>query len=223
MGLEAALAAMGIASDHPCGGRGVCGKCAVEARGQLSAPVDAELLAGCRLSCQVTLLGDAEVVLPEARAMAQIQLDAASEAIRGTPRDGRIGAAVDIGTTTVALKRYDLRTGHLLGQSAGENPQRSIAADVVGRIDAAINGQLDRLNRQLLDALETLLEEAGGGADTMVAVGNTTMLYLLTNRDPASLARVPFQADCLFDLETEIGGIPAYLPPCMGEIGRAHV
>ena len=223
MALEAALAAMGIAADHPCGGRGVCGKCAVEARGLLSAPGDAELRAGCRLSCQVTLLGDAEVVLPEARTMAQIQLDGAREPKLGTPRDGRIGAALDIGTTTVALKRYDLRTGQLLGQSAGENPQRSIAADVVGRIDAAMNGQLDRLNRLILEALEALLEKAGGSADTMVAVGNTTMLYLLTEKDPAALARVPFRADCLFDLETEIGGIPAYLPPCMGAFVGADI
>ncbi len=64
-------AAAGIESmlEHPCGGRGICGKCRVQAHGLLSDPSEAEyrllspqeLADGIRLSCQATVLGPAEV------------------------------------------------------------------------------------------------------------------------------------------------------------------
>ena len=57
--LEEVLAAGGFALQRPCGGRGACGKCAVELRGAVSEPNAAELRAGVRLACQALLLGDA--------------------------------------------------------------------------------------------------------------------------------------------------------------------
>ncbi|HSK68673.1 MAG TPA: 2Fe-2S iron-sulfur cluster-binding protein, partial [Candidatus Limnocylindria bacterium] len=59
-----ALGRMGVHMDHPCGGRGTCGKCAAEMTGGVSAPSAAELRAGRRLTCQAVALGDCEVVLP---------------------------------------------------------------------------------------------------------------------------------------------------------------
>ena len=66
------LAAGGFEVQRPCGGRGVCGKCAVELTGDVSAPNAAEERLGVRLACQARLLGDARVVLPDSRAMEQI-------------------------------------------------------------------------------------------------------------------------------------------------------
>ena len=59
-----------------------------------------------------------------------------------------IGAAIDIGTTTLALKLYDLSTGEAVASAAAMNPQRAIAADVMGRIGAALNGQAGQLAPQ---------------------------------------------------------------------------
>ncbi|HTX72580.1 MAG TPA: ASKHA domain-containing protein [Rectinemataceae bacterium] len=62
--------------DAPCGGKGLCGKCRVIARGEeLSEPdererellSEAELAAGERLACRLLLHGNAELYLPEAR------------------------------------------------------------------------------------------------------------------------------------------------------------
>lgn len=220
--LDEVLIAHDLAVPQPCGGRGVCGKCAVELSGQVSAPNAAERRAGRRLSCQAALLGDALAVLPDDGGMEQIALssDAATRAVK--PMAGRMGAAVDIGTTTLACKLYDLRDGACLAESGMRNPQSAVAADVMGRIGYAVGGGLDTLRRQVGEAVEGMLREACDRAgapfetlDALVITGNTTMLYLLTGRNPEALSHAPFIADHLFDEETELFGRRAYLPPCM--------
>lgn len=213
----------GISVARPCAGRGVCGKCAVILRGQGCEPNEAEQAAGTRLACQAQVFGDAQVWLPDRKDMEQIQTESAVQIRVGDPMPGKVGAAVDIGTTTVVVRRYDLQSGQILGESAMANPQGSVAADVMGRIGAAMEGDLSKLQNQILDAIRVLLQQAGGGADYMVITGNTTMLYLLTGRNPKSLSCVPFAADCLFDEEITVCGIPAYLPSCMNAFVGADI
>ena len=220
--LSDVLAESGFAMPQPCGGRGVCGKCAVALEGDVSAPNAAEEKAGCRLACQATLLGDAVVTLPEARAMEQIETGG-GQAIRSVrPMAGEYGAAVDIGTTTVALKLYDMKSGACLAQAGMLNPQTAVAADVMGRIGAALNGGLDRMRGQVAGAIASLLDDACARAKldasrvgSMVVTGNTTMLYLLTGRSPEALSHAPFEADCLFDETLCENGRAVYLPRCM--------
>jgi len=218
---------------HPCGNRGTCGKCRLTLAGCVSEPNSMEQLAGVRLSCQAVLLGDAEVWLAEERALEQIEISAAEKQYSKeimTPMVGRIGAAVDIGTTTLAMKLFDLRTGECIGQSSRENPQRSVSADVMGRIQAALEGEGERLQQQILTALETMLTEASTKAninpeqvDVMLIVGNTTMLYLLTGKSPVSLAYAPFKADDLYGRIDRVIGRRAYLPHCMNAFVGADI
>lgn len=215
---------------HPCGGRGVCGKCAVEVTGCISAPNAAEIRAGVRLSCQVVLLGDAEVVLPNRVRLEQIETGGGQTLTAAAPMSGLLGAAIDVGTTTIALRLYDLATGTCIGDSAMLNPQTSIAADVMGRIDAALNGSLVALQAQILTAIRTLIDQACAGAnrlaaevDSMVITGNTTMLYLLTGRNPETLAHAPFEADCLFGEARRILDRTCCLPPCMNAFVGADI
>lgn len=220
--LHALLEEAGFYGLRPCGGLGKCGKCAVTLSGEVSAPNEAEAAAGLRLACQAQILGDAQVFLPTAADLQQIQTESAAERVSFVPADG-IGAAVDIGSTTVVLRRYDLQTGKLLGQSAMINPQTSVAADVMGRIGAALEGKGALLQTQISDALALLLQQAGGTADKAVITGNTTMLYLLTGENPVSLSCAPFQADDLFDRNAPILDIPSYLPPCMNAFVGADI
>lgn len=210
-----------IRSSHPCGGRGICKKCAIRAEGHLTPLTEAEKSAGTRLSCQTALLGDAVIWLPEDTGSIQLS---GTEAVLGHAMDGGQGAAIDIGTTTIALKRYDLHTGAVLAQAGIMNPQRTIAADVMGRIGAAMNGQADILRNMLADAIRSLLIQTGETLpDILVITGNTTMLYLLTGRHPACLSAAPFQADCLFDCHETFLGIPVYYPPCMNAFVGADI
>ena len=228
--LDAALEQAGFAIPRPCGGRGVCGKCAVALQGSVSEPNEAEQKAGTRLSCQAILLGDARVTLADTRKTEQIAVSGIDTPIDLSPMEGRLGAAVDIGTTTLALKLYDLRMGTVLGEAAMLNPQTSVAADVMGRISAAMAGQLEKMRQQIVDAIGQLLhtacETAGqpeSAVDKLVLTGNTTMLYLLTGRDPESLSHAPFQADTLFGNWTTVLGKDTYLPSCMNAFVGADI
>ena len=89
---------------QPCGGRGVCGKCAVTLLGEASAPNAAEERCGSRLACQAVLLGDAEVTLPNLLPMQQIEGGSNAALQPVAPMQGKYGAAIDIGTTTVLAK-----------------------------------------------------------------------------------------------------------------------
>lgn len=223
------LADAGIALAKPCGGRGSCGKCVVTLSGAVSEPNDAEQRAGARLVCQATLLGDAQAILPEGGKLAQIEFDGV-QAVKGNPMFGRLGAAVDIGTTTIALRLYDLKSGACIAEAGMGNPQSSVAADVMGRIEAAMNGRLRVLQTQVNAAVLELGKDACSRAgrmweevDAMTFAGNTTMLYLLMGRDPKSLSCAPFEADCLFDETAEVLGKRAYLPPCMNAFVGADI
>lgn len=223
------LHAAGYLIPHPCGGRGACGKCAVTLDGKVSAPNAQEQHAGHRLSCQAQLLGDATVVLPGACADKQIETEIGIIRTRLCPMQGRYGSAVDIGTTTIAVKVYDLATGACIGEAACLNSQMAVAADVMGRIDAACKGNGSHLQNLILQDIDHLLRTALTGAepsvtiDSMVLTGNTTMLYLLMGLDPEPLSHAPFFAEHLFDDETAILGIPAYLPPCMSAFVGADI
>ncbi|MDD3409349.1 MAG: ASKHA domain-containing protein [Eubacteriales bacterium] len=220
--LAAALRQGGFAVEQPCGGRGVCAKCRVRAEGCLSPLTEKEREAGSRLACQTVLLGDAEVQLPPMRELAQIEPSGVRPAFALDPVPGAYGLAVDVGTTTLAASLLRLADGETLAAAACANPQRSVAADVIGRIDAAMNGQGALLRRQAEDGISALRRSVCAQAgvervDAMAVTGNTTMLYLLTGRDPAALSHAPFQADWLAGEWMEsLAGVPrAYLPRCL--------
>lgn len=207
------LQARGIAFAHPCGGRGVCKKCAVEAAGAVSSPNEAERQAGVRLSCQMRLLGDCEVTLKTVSGFG---------GQAGARAAGTLGLAADIGTTTLELRLYDLQTKAIAAQATALNPQAGFSADVIGRVTAALEGKGDLLRTRLLDTLQGMLAPYPP-VTRAVLTGNTVMLYLLTGRSPRGLAAAPFTVDELFGKTKEIGGIPAYLPRCIGAFTGADL
>ena len=127
-------------------------------------------------------------------------------------REG-LGAAVDLGTTTVVARVYDLSTGELLHHSSVFNPQRTVAADVMGRISAAQDGRLGELRDSIREAVRACLGDFA--VTDAVAVGNTTMLHLFAGADPSSYAVAPFKADRLFGERVEIDGVKFRLPRCV--------
>ena len=127
-----------------------------------------------------------------------------------------IGMAVDIGTTTVAAYLYDLTSGRLLDSACCENPQKVHGADVISRVGFALSGGAKMLQDEIENCLDTMARDMSARAgvetpDTMVAVGNTAMLHLLTGTDPAPLSAAPFLIRRRFG-EWEGG---RYYPPCI--------
>lgn len=111
------------------------------------------------------------------------------------------GAAVDIGSTTVALYLCNLRTGELLAAESEMNPQIVYGEDVMSRIQYAIEHQdgLQKLHKAVIATLNKLLKQAAKTAQIqtdeileMVLVGNSTMHHLLLNLHPKHLGLSPF-------------------------------
>ncbi|MDR1463904.1 MAG: ASKHA domain-containing protein [Oscillospiraceae bacterium] len=227
--------------EMPCGGRRSCGNCLVWLRGALEeiGPAEAALLARRepeppplpgfvrRLACCCRLLGPAELLLPEdADEPATAAFAGQLPSYDGGEPD-TLGAAIDVGTTTITLVLFRLGTGDLLATVSELNRQTAFGADVISRINAAQGpgGPLhDCLTAQLRSMLDQALNQAGESPDSMtrmVVTGNTTMLHFLRGLDPRGIGVVPFTPASLFGEEipaqTLFPGIPGalYLPPCV--------
>lgn len=139
--------------------------------------------------------------------------DAGVVACPVTPvRRAGLGAAVDIGTTTIVLRAYDLATGAIVRRACTFNPQRALAADVMGRISSALAGRLDELR----DLVRGALRDCAGELDIREAVvtGNTTMLHFLVGESPAAYATAPFLAQRFFGEHVTLGTVDVRLPRC---------
>ena len=111
------------------------------------------------------------------------------------------GAAVDIGSTTVALYLCNLRTGEILAAESEMNPQIVYGEDVMSRIQYTIEHPdgLEKLHKAIITTLNKLLKQAAKTAQIkteeileMVLVGNSTMHHLLLNLPPKDLGLAPF-------------------------------
>lgn len=111
------------------------------------------------------------------------------------------GAAVDIGSTTVALYLCNLRTGEMLAAESEMNPQIVYGEDVMSRIQYAIEypDGLEKLHKAIISTLNKLIKQAAKTADIkteeileMVLVGNSTMHHILLNLHPKDLGLAPF-------------------------------
>lgn len=217
--LSSVLEKAGFPIDSPCGGKGKCGKCALEVFGEVSAPTDEEIKHKTRLACKTRLFGDAKAILPETYGIS-VSVESRTPEMPSCNADFNYGAVLDIGTTTLALKIFS-GDGRVLAESVSANPQRSVASDVIGRIEASLKGEAQKLKLQISKAVNDLLSDACEKAkidasqiEKTVIVGNTAMLYLLCGINPESIARAPFEADNLFDINIK-DPVKAYLPPCI--------
>lgn len=112
----------GISTPHPCGGRGSCGKCSIVLSGSIFKSNEMEQRAG---HAPFLPGGAAGRRNGYAARDAHIKTATSETTCALDPMEGHTGAAVDIGTTTIALKRYDLATGTCIGQVAALNTHRS--------------------------------------------------------------------------------------------------
>ncbi|MBO6210564.1 MAG: DUF4445 domain-containing protein, partial [Schwartzia sp.] len=125
------------------------------------------------------------------------------EVIRVAPgkRETSLGAAVDVGTTTLAAFLCDLTTGEVLAKASRMNPQIGYGEDVLARISYAASEAegREKLQASIIEALNALTadmtEKAGFSAadvDEMVLVYNTAMHHLALGLDPRYVGRAPF-------------------------------
>ena len=234
--LSDALQLRGHAPEMPCGGKGRCRKCRVWAWGALSRPdaaerealSESELAEGIRLACCARIAGDVQVRTDVSRAASRICVEGVEGEFVPDPLYRRLGAAVDIGTTTLAAQLYG--PAGLLASAAAPNPQRSFGADVISRVGRSMAGDAPALAACVREGIADLLRQMAAQAgrtpeeiDYVVITGNTAMLHLFAGVDASPLAAAPFQPKELFGRTVEAAsldlpcapGAEAYLTRCM--------
>ncbi len=197
----------GVQIPAPCGGLGKCGKCRAE--------LDGESV----LACRTAVTGDCAVKVEEPRGGA-ILADRAE--LSAPADDAELGAALDLGTTTLALTLYDLKSGACLGRQTAWNAQAAYSADVITRaqycmehpegtetLRCAVHRQVD----EMLASLGTETEKLS----SLFVAGNTIMQHLFAGVNPGSIAVAPFRPQTLFE-KPETGHV-RYAPCVAGYVG----
>ena len=187
------------------------------------APEEEQLKDGFRLSCRCHVTGDAGEVRCHTLRRGQMQIEehasALPERLAGRQPDPAVtrdgdwvlldgvplvraagplhGLAIDVGTTTIAVRLVNLATGELVARSAFENPQRFGGSNVMARVhfDTVNPGRL--LQRTLLSYLSHVVGELPVDPQTIyevVVAGNSTMRDLFFGVDVHSIGQKPFHS-----------------------------
>jgi uncharacterized 2Fe-2S/4Fe-4S cluster protein (DUF4445 family) len=111
------------------------------------------------------------------------------------------GAAIDIGSTSLALYVYDLARGKIAYESSAMNPQIRYGEDLMSRVSYVMlnKGGEERLTGEIRRQVAAMLEDARVALDLgpnqileLVMVGNPIMHHLFLGISPVELGQAPF-------------------------------
>ena len=208
-----------------CGGRGLCDGCVVEllAGRLIHAPSGRTVAAengpmpvrGCEHwpapHDQIVLrIPDRSLLAHEPQIVTEFRVNVSRahaplwrrDRFEGQPPPTPLGAAIDIGTTTVVVMLVDLCDGSILASASALNAQTHFGDNVLTRIQLCLSdpAMLARLQRAIAEQtiaplIRQTLNEVGAAPEQLVCLtiaGNTTMLHLLAGADPSPMGTVPF-------------------------------
>jgi uncharacterized 2Fe-2S/4Fe-4S cluster protein (DUF4445 family) len=152
-------------------------------------------------------------------------------------RDKAYGAAVDVGSTTIAVHLCDLTRGQVVGSSGTMNPQIRFGEDLMSRVSyAMLNPDGSRqMTIAVRTAVSELINQTAIDSDIdpddileITLVGNPVMHHLLLGIDPSPLGTAPFALSTDESLEVWASeydihvneNARAYVLPCIaGHVG----
>ena len=112
-----------------------------------------------------------------------------------------IGAAIDVGSTTLAVYVYDLHSGELLFETSAMNPQIRYGEDLMSRVSYVMmnKGGDKKLTEAVRKKITAMLHSACQALDLshdklleIVLVGNPIMHHLFFGISPVALGQAPF-------------------------------
>lgn len=219
-----AIRKCGLSLETPCNCVGLCGKCKVKAYGKLS-PISKEEAAfineeNVRLACTAEVQGDVDIEFFESvetlktinrgySINAEVNNDVRN---KYKDRERLCGIAFDIGTTGLSAYLMDLRSGVILNTASALNPQTEYGGDVISRITFCMENEdgahilANSIRKKLNDIIGQLLEGHISREEIYVVTvaANTTMLHLLAEVNPESIAKAPYKAAFL-DKQEHLG------------------
>ncbi len=148
-----------------------------------------------------------------------------------------LGAAIDIGSTTMSAHLCDMNSGAVLASSGAMNPQIRFGEDLMSRVSYGFlnEGGAQEMTDSVRQGLQSLLEGAAKQAELpvedvveVVLVGNPVMHHLVLGIDPIELGGAPFALAMDESFETRAAeldlnlhpGARVYVLPCIaGHVG----
>jgi len=209
--------AAGLHVPTSCVKQGKCRECILEIESGAEflserVPQEEHLGEKFRLACRTTVVGEGTIRCHTMRRGAMRIVEGVTGLPEAAVRLDPIyptghGLAIDIGTTTIAMRLYDLATGRLVATHSFENPQRFGGSDVMARIhyDSTHKGRL--LQRTLLGYLSHAIERFPVPSESireMTVAANTTMRDLFFGLDVYTIGQKPYRSQSEHDLVSGI-------------------
>ena len=191
------------------------------------------------VSCDLHVLQQLQMALRKGKWTVTIALRAGCQIVAVWPglKHQILGAAVDVGSTTMSAHICDMNDGTVLASTGIMNPQIRFGEDLMSRVSYGImnEGGAAEMTKAVCEGLQQLIaggaEQAGCTTDDVlevVLVGNPVMHHLLLGIDPVELGGAPFAL--AVDTATEIKadeinlslnkGSRIYILPCIaGHVG----
>lgn len=191
------------------------------------------------VNCDLQVLQQLQMALRKGNWTVTVALRAGCQIVAVWPglKDQILGAAVDVGSTTVSAHICDMNDGTVLASTGIMNPQIRFGEDLMSRVSYGImnEGGAAEMTKAICEGLQQLIaggaKQAGFTADDVlevVLVGNPVMHHLLLGIDPIELGGAPFAL--ALDTAAEIKadeinlslnkGSRVYILPCIaGHVG----
>lgn len=173
----------GKAVEHPCGGKGTCGKCRVLVDGREE------------LSCRYAVYSDISV---ELFSCGDIVCYTGATEQGSVTNTKNLCWCLDIGTTSLALALVDAENKSILKVITATNPQRLFGADIMSRIDYCSKNGIEGLHSLLIQKINAMISGTGVCEKIPLYVSsNVTMLHTFFGVDCSSLGVSPYTAQFL--------------------------
>lgn len=109
-----------------------------------------------------------------------------------TPHDSAvIGAAIDLGSTTIAVRTFDMESGEIISSEGIANPLRVFGADILSRLSNSTGDQ--NMTRMLRQRIEQMLGRHEPSFPSVIAIaGNNAMAQIFLGLCTEGLAMSPY-------------------------------
>jgi uncharacterized 2Fe-2S/4Fe-4S cluster protein (DUF4445 family) len=200
---------IGVRVPTSCQMQGKCKECMVEVTEGMEnlsprAPEERHLSGNFRLACRASVSGDVGAIRCHTMRRGHLRIECGAvglpvqtAAVDSQTSAGGYGIAMDLGTTTVVARLFDLDTGQLVADASFENPQRFGGSDVMSRIHYDSLHPSKLLRRTLAGYLSHAIEDFPVDPRRireMVVVGNSTMRDLFFRLNVHSIGQSPYRS-----------------------------
>jgi uncharacterized 2Fe-2S/4Fe-4S cluster protein (DUF4445 family) len=191
------------------------------------------------ISADLHVLRDLQKTLRDGKWQVTVALRGGRQIIGIWPglKEQILGAAIDVGSTTISAHLCDMNSGTVLASSGAMNPQIRFGEDLMSRVSYGFlnEGGAEEMTKSIREGLQSLLDDASKQVGCpvqdiveVVLVGNPVMHHLVLGIDPVELGGAPFALAVDESLEIRAAeldlnlhpGARLYALPCIaGHVG----